>query len=591
MTAKKTRTISPQDKANLSWLWQGYLKDKLKWLVLIALLVISQGLVYQQFLSLTDQGLRVIFENGAFRDLVIVCAMVGAVFVYRGITSFVVPALSARVTSDVVRDLRSTLTRHIMGLDLAYFERRAPGEFVLRLVRQADALSMFMGQNVVRAVRDVATVVIVSIYLFSKQPVLFTAALVVIPMIIIAMQIVSRRVRMVQGKVETATGEYIDRIEEVVSGIRTVKIANQDALETDRLSRAAASLRSLNIKLQTAQAAALPFVDFAAAFVYMLVIGGGGYVVLSPGYDVDGAAIITFLLGLVLIFDPGRRIAQFWVQIQSNLVVLQALRDLLDETPAITNAPDAVTTFNANSDLQIQDVGFGYHEDALLFDGLNMRFQGGKTTAIVGPTGSGKTTVLSLLARLYDPVSGHVRVGDIPIKDIKLGALRAAFSVVAQDIVIFNASIRDNIKYARPDASDADIDAAAKSAEVFEIMTSRSDTPVGPRGAQLSGGQKQRIAIARAFLSAAPIVFLDEATSALDQQTEDKVNRALKRLSEGRTTIMVAHRLSSVVHADHIYVLEGGCVAEEGTHKVLLRKKGLYATLFKTQQQNYKGRG
>lgn len=587
--ARKSSTITPKDRANLRWLWRDYLKDKTPILIVIALLVISQGFVYQQFLSLTDQGLRVIFEKGNVSDLIWVCLMVGAVFIYRGITAFVVPWLSARITSDVVLGLRTTLTRHIMTLDLAFFEARPPGEFVLRLVRQSEALSAFMGQSVVRAGRDLATVIIVSAYLFYRQPMLFSVALLVIPLIILAMQVVARRVRKLQARMEAATGDYIDSIDEVTSGIRTVKISNREVEETERLTTNASGLRRLNIKLLTAQAAAQPFIDFAAAFVYMLVIGGGGYVVLNPAYDVDGAAIITFLLGLVLVFDPGRRLAQFWVQVQSSLVVLDQLRGLLDERPKITDAPNATSDFNANGDLALQDITFGYDSDAPLFQGLDMAFKGGKTTAIVGPTGSGKTTVLSLLARLYDPQGGQVSLGRIDLKDIQQQPLRQAFSIVAQDAVIFNASIADNIRYARPDASGTQVAEAARAAEIFDLMEARGDTPVGTRGTALSGGQKQRISIARAFLSAAPIVFLDEATSALDQATEDKVTRALNRLSEGRTTIMVAHRLSSVMGADQIYVMDQGRVVEEGSHKALMRAKGLYASLFDAQQQNYKG--
>ena len=582
--------ISPADRENLAWFSQGYLKDKLSRLILILLLVISQGAVYQQFLSLTDQSLRVIFENGAVRDLIWICAMVGAVFIYRGITAFLVPWLSARISTDVIFKLRSHLSQHVIGLDLAFFERTPPGEMVLRLVRQAESIAIFIGQSVVRALRDVATIVIVSIYLFWKQPLLFLVALLVIPVIILALQVVSKRVRKVQAQVEGETGAYIDTIDEVVSGIRTVKISNQEELEMRRLSGAADYLRSLNMKLMTAQAAAQPFIDFAAAFVYMLVIGGGGYAALHPDYDVDGASIITFLLGLILIFDPGRRLAQFWVTVQGQLVVLDALRGLLTQKPDILDDLDAVTEFDPTGDLSLSQITFGYDQDAPLFSDLSLTFKSGATTAIVGTTGSGKTTILSLLARLYDPAAGQVTLAGRDIKTIKQTSLRGAFSVVSQDIVIFNASIRDNIAYGRDGASDADIDVAAKSAEIFDLMTDRGDTPVGPRGAQLSGGQKQRIAIARAFLSAAPIVFLDEATSALDQATEEKITRALKRLAQGRTTIMVAHRLSTVRDADYIYVLETGRLAEEGTHKTLMRARGLYATLYKAQEKNYRRR-
>ena len=321
----------------------------------------------------------------------------------------------------------------------------------------------------------------------------------------------------------------------------------------------------------------------------MLVIGGGGYVVLSPHYTTDGASIITFMLGLVLIFDPGRRLAQFYGQLQGFLIILSSLKELRDTQPTLADSLDAHDDFDPKGDLTLHGVDFHYSPDQPLFKDLNMVFAGGKTTAIVGPTGSGKTTILSLLARLYDPTGGEIRMGDVAIRTLKQAALRRSFSVVAQDIVIFNASIKDNIRYVRPEATEAEVQAAAEAAEIADLMARRGDRAVGPKGAQLSGGQRQRIGIARAFLRAAPIVFLDEATSALDQKTEDKVKRALDRLSKGRTTIMVAHRLSSVMAADRIYVLEAGKVIEAGTHTELMARQGLYQSLFEAQHKNYEG--
>ncbi|WP_372520252.1 ABC transporter ATP-binding protein [Roseovarius sp.] len=208
----------------------------------------------------------------------------------------------------------------------------------------------------------------------------------------------------------------------------------------------------------------------------------------------------------------------------------------------------------------------------------------------VGATGSGKTTILSLLSRLYDTQGGEIRIGDTPIDRLKVGSLRGAFSVVAQDIVIFNASIWDNIRYVRPDATEAEVWQAAEDADIAELIRRRGNTPVGPKGAQLSGGQKQRIAIARAFLRDAPILLLDEATSALDQATEERIKAALTRLTKGKTTIVVAHRLSSISDADRIFVLEGGRLVEDGQHDELLAENGLYAQLYKAQKRGYDGR-
>lgn len=585
--AARDPMFTAEDKANIRWFWNGYLREKLPWLFVVFLMVIAQGFVYQQFLRLTEDGLRVIFDSGTVRDLVVICAAVFGVFAFRGVMSYLVPRVSVWIAADAVAKLRRHLIHHLMELDLAFFEHTPPAAMIQKLVAQVEALGKFVGQTTVKAGRDVATVVIVAAYLAWQQPLLFASAAIVFPVIILTMQLVSRKVKLVQAQTESAMRDYISTIDETMSGMRTVKIAGQEEVEEDRLFASTKRLRRLTIRRNAAQAVILPCIDFAAAFVYMLVIGGGGYMVLSPDFDVDGAAIIAFLIGLILIFDPGRRIAQFFVSLQASLVQLRLVRQLYEERAQIVDAPDAVAEFSTGGDLTLDNVTFGYDADHPLFQDLSLRFGGGEVTAIVGPTGSGKTTILSLLGRLYDPASGTVRIGDTPVNKIQISALRQAFSVVAQDIVIFNSSILDNIRYVDPDATDARVHAAAQAAELTDLIAARGDAPVGPKGAQLSGGQKQRIAIARAFLRDAPIVLLDEATSALDQKTEDKVKRALGRLSKGKTTIMVAHRLSSVIDADQIYVLEGGALVEQGTHDALIAKRGLYAQLFESQKQSY----
>ncbi len=580
-------TFTADDIENLNWFWTNYLRPKTKWMLIIFVLVFLQGLVFQQFLELSENGLRTIFDKGDVSRLIWVCMAVFGLFTFRGVASYITERMSVWIASDAVANMRRDLIDRLVALDLAYFERTKPGDVILRLVQQSDNLATFVGQGTINAVRDALTIVIISAYLIYKQPILFMAGLLVQPFILWALQWTARYIKEIQKKAESATGEYISGIEEMVNGMRTVKISGQEEAEQARLHQSTRNIRNLKIDLQSAQAIVLPTMDFASAFAYMLVIGGGGYMVLSPNFDVDGAGIITFLLGIVLVFDPARRLAQFFATLQANLVILSSLTRLNSMTPNIVDSQGAVAEFDATGDIEISGVNFSYDKDQPLFQDLNMTMEGGKTTAIVGPTGSGKTSVLSLLGRLYETRRGKITIGGTDIRNIKIKALRSHFSVVAQDVVIFNNSIFENIKYVAPEASDEEIWAAAEAAEIAELMRDRKGADVGPKGAQLSGGQRQRIAIARAFLRKAPIVILDEATSALDQRTEDKVKRALARLSKSKTTITVAHRLSSVIDADQIYVLENGFIAERGTHGELLAKDGLYAKMFTAQKKGY----
>lgn len=582
--------FSAKDKDNLHWFWHGYLKYKVGMMCLVLLMIIVQGLVYQQFLVKTESGLRVIFESGTVRDLIMISFFVFSLFVVRGLMSYLVPLVAVRMSSDVVFKMRSDLIKHLMILDLAYFERTKSGEIIHKLGGQSQKLGFFVGISTANAVRDLVTVVIVSGYLIYKNWILFSSALLVLPFIMWIMNHVSARVRKAQNEVELAAIENMSNIEETISSMRTVKISAQEDKEIDRLTEGSNRLRGLSVHMQRIQALVSPSIDLSSAVVYVMVIGGGGYMVLSPNHDVDSAGIITFLLGLVMVFDPARLLGQYFSSMQSNLVTLDRVRSLYYEDSSIKDAPNAGTEFDTSGDIALKDVVFSYDPEQPLFNGLNMKFQGGKVSAIVGATGSGKTTVLSLLTRLYDVKGGEITVGGERVDELKIKSLRSAFSVVAQDIVIFNKSIWENIKYVNREATDEQIWQAAENAEIADLMRKRGDAPVGPKGAQLSGGQKQRIAIARAFLSDAPILLLDEATSALDQATEARIKTALTRLTNGRTTIVVAHRLSSIADADQIYVMESGGLFEQGTHDELLEENGLYAQLYNAQRSGYNGK-
>ena len=585
----KHPVFRPQDKDNIRWFWQNYLRSKSPWLLLVFGMVSCQALVYQQFLSLTENSLNVIFEGGSPQELIKVCAIVFLLFAVRAALSYIVPRLSAWLASNAVRKMRQDLINHYLNLDLSYFERTKSGDIILRLVNQVDGLSTFVGQGTVNAVRDTVTIIVVSGYLVYKSPILFSAAIIVIPALALVMRSVSSKIKHVQQSAENAFGSYMSGIEEMANGMRTVKISGQEDRERDRLFQATDGIRDLLIRLNAAQALFEPSIDLvSSAFVYVLVIGGGGYMVIQGDFGIDAAGIIAFLLGLVILFDPMRLLAGFFAQLQASLILLEGIRSVYSQKPRIVNRENAVSEFDTKGDIVFEGVDFSYDSQKQLFKNLSFEIIGGKTTAIVGATGSGKTTILSLITRLYDLDGGQISIGGLDIRDIQIKKLRSSFSVVAQDIVIFNASIWDNIAYVRPDASDEEIWAAAESAEIADLMRERGHAELGPKGSQLSGGQKQRIAIARAFLRASPIVILDEATSALDQKTEQRIQSALERLADQKTVIIVAHRLSSVANADKIYVFDHGSIVEQGNHEELVEQKGLYAGMYSSQKGGFR---
>jgi ATP-binding cassette subfamily B protein len=578
-----SKLFSEKDKSNIAWFWRRYLKRKTPWLGLILALVLLEGFVLQKFLAITETGLRVIFEQGDIIDLLWICLMVFLIFTVRALVSFVVPTLSVRLASGAVLELRSDLIRHVLYMDQRFFDRTNSSDLILRFVNQVEALSQFVGRTTVEAVRDVATIVIISGYLIYKSALLFGVALLLLPIIFLLMRMVSETIKRIQAQSEQALGSYMNTIEEMSGGMRTIKMTGQEAAEVDRMISESGNIKKLAVNLHMAQALVLPSIDLSSAIVYMVVIGGGGYLALSEASALDGASIIAFLLGLVIVFDPARRLSQFFTKLQTSLILLASVRGVLQTQPDVSDEGTVSDFTDMRIDITLDDIGFSYEADHKLFDGISLQFKAGQKTAIVGSTGSGKTTLLSLMARLYDLNSGAVLFNGQDIKQFTLKSVREKFSIVAQDVVIFNKSIAENIHYADPTASPEAVRAAAKLARIDDLMVERGDQPVGPKGSLLSGGQKQRIAIARAFLKPAPILLLDEATSALDALTEQKVNASFKDLQAGKTTIVVAHKFSSVVDADHIYVLEAGKLVEQGTHADLMAKAGLYASMFSAQ--------
>ena len=561
------------------------MRSRAKWLVFVAMLIVLQGFVYQQFLVLTESGLRVIFSSGQFSDLIWVCLAILLIFSVRAFTSFIIPSISAKLSTTAIFELRHDLTNHILHLPQSYFDKTSSGDLILRLVNQVQQLSAFVGQITVKAMRDSATVVIVSSYLIYKNFYLFSIALIVIPLIAFLMLAVVKRVRKMQAFAEKAIGKFISNIDEMKSGMRTTKMTAQEDAEIERVSTSAQSIRKYSYKLMKTHALTPPIIDLSSAFVYMLVVGGGGYMALSDQFDMDGASIIAFLIGLIIVFDPAKNVAQFFTQLQSSLIVLDSICSIFDVEPEELNSGQPYNNATKPISIRFKNVNFNYNASSTTLKNISMEFKPGKKSAIVGGTGSGKSTILSLIGKLYNVSSGTITFNGQNIDTLSINSVRDQITIVSQDIVIFDQSIEENIWYANPKATREMIFEAAKKAEIDKLLFERKGQPVGPNGSQLSGGQKQRIALARAFLKPAPILLLDEATSALDAVTEASIAKSLNKLGENTTTIVVAHKLSSIKDADTIFVLDDGKLVENGTHSELIKKKKYYANMVNTQNK------
>ena len=478
--------FSDKDMSNLKWFWANYMRSRAKWLVLVMLLIIFQGFVYQQFLVLTESGLRVIFSSGTFSELIWVCLAILLIFSFRGFTSFVIPTISAKLATSALFELRQDLTNHILKLPQSYFDKTSSGDLILRLVNQVQELSTFVGQATVKALRDAATVIIVSSYLIYKNIYLFSIALVVIPLIAFLMIAVVRRVKKIQALAEQSTGKFISNIDEMKSGMRTTKMTRQEKAESKRILEAAQSIRSHTYKLMRTHAFTPPVIDLSSAFVYMLVVGGGGYMALSDQFDMDGASIIAFLIGLVIVFDPARNVAQFFTQFQSSLILLESVNSIFNAKAEQLNSGQLYKVSNKPIGIKFENVNFSYNSGPKTLKNISLFFKPRTKSAIVGSTGSGKTTILSLIGRLYNINSGTIRFNDDDISKLSISSVRDQITIVSQDIVIFDQSLEDNIRYADPLATNTMIREAAKKAKIDKLLFERKESPVGPNGSQLS---------------------------------------------------------------------------------------------------------
>lgn len=577
----KYKFLSDQDTENIEWFWNNYMRSRVGWLVLVSVLIIFQGLAYQQFLVLTETGLRVIFESGSYRDLIWVCLAVFIIFSIRAIMSFLIPTISAKLSTAALFELRRDLAKHVLHLPQKYFDEESSGGLILRLVNQVEQLSVFVGQSTVKALRDLATVLIVSSYLIYKNVYLFTIAIVVIPLIALLMLRVFEIVKKIQIKTERAIEQFITNIDEMKTSMRTIKMSRQEEAEIERIKSSALEIKKQTFRLQRTHALTPPVIDLSSAFVYILVIGGGGYMALSDQFDMDGASIITFLIGLVLVFDPARHVSQFLTQLQSSLILLSSVRSMFKLKAEDLKFGKPISVSSGSINISFKNVDFHYSPQRKTLENISMEFKAGTKSALVGSTGSGKTTILNLIGRLYSADSGEITFNGQNIYDLSLSSIREQISIVSQDIVIFDQSLEDNIRYAKPDATKKELIDAAKNAKIDKLIHERNGAPVGPKGSLLSGGQKQRVALARAFLNPAPILLLDEATSALDSITEASIAKALVKLGKNRTTIVVAHKLDLIKDAEMIYVLKDGNIIENGSHDALLQKDNHYAALLK----------
>jgi len=559
---------------------------------------LALGMVFLVLGSLTTllypQGLKFLVDevlNKGRADLLDRAALVLiGVFAVQGVAMAMRFYLFSTSGERVVTRLRDAVYRSLMRQEIAFFDERKTGELTSRLGSDTSVLQNTVSANVSMVLRNGIQVLGALGMMLYTSPRLTLMMLAVVPPVALGAVAYGRRVRKLAREVQDALAQANEVAEESLAGIRTVRSFAAEELEAQRYHGAV--YQSYELARRRAQVAAT-FMSAATTAGYgamALVLWYGGHLVLTQHSLTQGSLVSFIIYTMTLAFSLGA-LSDLWADFMRASGAAQRVFELLDRVPAIETSGGGGgggQLPTVEGQVTLEGVSFRYptRQDVSVLEGVDLEVRPGESVAIVGPSGAGKSTIASLLGRLYDPDAGRVTLDGRDLKTLDPSWLRRQIGVVAQEPLLFSTSIAENIRYGRPGASDAEVEQAAKAANAHDFITRFPDgykTPVGERGVQLSGGQKQRVAIARAVLKDPRILILDEATSALDAESEHLVQEALERLMQGRTTLIIAHRLSTVIGADRVAVLDHGHVVQVGSHHGLMAQEGLYKRLVERQ--------
>lgn len=525
-----------------------------------------------------------VLQNKDLGLLTLIVIAILIIFLIRGFATYGQNYMMAYVGQRVVIDIRETLFKHLQRLDQAYFDTRKIGVIMSNITSDVGALQQAIVDNLISFMTEGVTLVGSLVFMFYLDWKLSLLTLIIVPVVLGLTNVFGKRLRSAGHEVQGRTADITAFLQEVISGARVIRSFARESFEFKRFEKENKNNFDAAMKATKLTAIMGPMVEFSAAIAVVVILWYGGYSVVQ-GYITAGS-LIAFLIYAINLANPVKRLTQVYGNIQKALAAGDRVIDILETQPHVKELPTAKTMDHVKGEVHFDNVQFSYDAENLALKGVTLHVKPGETVAIVGPSGAGKSTIANLLPRFYDVTGGSIRIDGMDIREATFTSLRENIGLVPQDTMLFNASVRDNILYGRLDATDEEVLAAAKAAnaiEFIEKLPQGFDTMVGERGNSLSGGQRQRIAIARAILKNPSILILDEATSALDTESEKIVQEALERLMKGRTALVIAHRLSTVQHADHIVVLQQGSVVEEGTHDELLALQGLYSHLYTVQ--------
>ena len=523
-----------------------------------------------------------------YRTIVLLGLLAIVIFTVKGLATYSSTVVLSRIGNRIVADNQQRAFDKLLQENVGFFADRHSSEFITRISTGAAAVSGVINLLITAMGRDLMSLIGLIIVMVVQDPIMAIIGVLVAPPAFLILRKLIRRVRAIMQTQYIGTMQIIETLQESVQGIRMVKAF---ALEDEMRRRFAVSIDSVerfSNKMARVANRASPLMETLGGFAVALAILYGGYRVIETG--ATPGAFVSFSAAFLLAYEPAKRLARLNIDLNTGLIGVRMLYEVIDSPvgePTDDKLPPLALTA---ARVEFADVHFAYRAGLPVLRGMSFLAERGQLTALVGPSGGGKSTVLNLILRFYDADSGRILIDDQNIIDVSRRSLRQEIALVSQIVHLFHGTIRENIALGKLDASDAEIVAAAKAAQAHEFIIgfpAGYDTPVGEHGMQLSGGQRQRIAIARALVKNAPIILLDEATAALDSESEHLVQEAITELCKGRTTIAIAHRLSTIMHADRILVVEDGSVVESGSHEELLSKGGRYSAFYRLQLKGH----
>lgn len=505
-----------------------------------------------------------------------------AIFLFRGFATYAHTTMMIKVGQSIVGDIQKDLFGKFMKMDLVFFHANPSGQLISRVVNDVSVMRVAVSESLTGLGRSLLTLLFLIGVMFYQDWKLSLIAFAIFPFASGFVVYLGKRLRKVSGRIQDEMASLSDMLSQIFQGIRQVKAYGMENYEIQRAGGAIDKVRSLNVKSAQIGNLSTPVNEILIGLVLMGIIGYGGYQALND--EMTAGQLASFLAAFMMAYEPMKKLARLNNTLQTGLGASERVFGLMDREITISEKENAINLDTHTPIIHFKDVQFKYEESkSMALDSINFSALSGKVLALVGPSGGGKSTIMNLIPRFYDVMGGSIQINGVDIRDMSVQSLRSHIALVSQDITIFDDTVLNNIRYSKPEASDDEVRMAADLAyahDFIEAMPQGYDTMLGEDGVRLSGGQRQRIAIARAILRDAPILLLDEATSALDNESEQAVQKALEKLEKGRTTIVIAHRLSTVQKADEIIVLDQGRIVEQGSHQYLLDKNGLYARMY-----------